>query len=241
MLVFLDFETTGLEESDKICSAGIIASENGNVFCEYELINEGKKIPPKASSIHHITNEDIKDKPAFKESRTWHILQKYNNEDATLIAHNAPFELKMLQSHNFFWNGNVIDTLRTTRHLIPECDFFSLQFLRYELKLYKEEQKERTKCMHDEHKNRCSAHNALCDALCVKLLYEYLLEIKSHLELVELTSKSVIVQKLDFGKYKGRYIEEISMCDRGYLEWMLQNIEDLDEDLRYSIKKYLLL
>ena len=44
------------------------------------------------------------------------------------------------------------------------------------------------------------------------------------------------MQKFEFGKYSGRYIEEISMCDRGYLEWMLGNIMDLDEDLRYSIE-----
>lgn len=239
MLLFLDFETTGLEEGDKICSVGVIVSEGENLFCEYELIDEGKKIPPKASSIHHITNEDIKGKPSFKESKTWAILQKYNHEDTTLIAHNAPFELSMLQKHGFFWHGNIVDTLRTTRHLIPECDYFSLQFLRYELKIYKEEQKELQKCLPNPQRSRCMAHDALCDALCVKLLYGYLLEIKSHDKLVELTSKPVVVEKLDFGKYRGRYIEEISMCDRGYLEWMVQNIEDLDEDLRFSIKRYL--
>ena len=29
------------------------------------------------------------------------------------------------------------------------------------------------------------------------------------------------------------------MCDRGYLEWMLAQIVDLDDDLRYSIDYYL--
>ncbi len=200
MLLFLDFETTGLEESDKICSVGIICSDDETFFCEYELINDGKKIPPKASAIHHITNEAIKAKPSFKESKTWALLQKYNHEDTTLIAHNAPFELKILEKYNFFWQGMVIDTLRTTKHLIPECDFFSLQFLRYELKLYKDEQTEMKKCLHERENAPCMAHNALCDALCVKLLYTYLLEIKSHLELVELTSKPVLIEKLNFGK-----------------------------------------
>lgn len=44
------------------------------------------------------------------------------------------------------------------------------------------------KCLHERENAPFMAHNALCDALCVKLLYAYLLEIKSHLELVELTS-----------------------------------------------------
>jgi DNA polymerase-3 subunit epsilon/exodeoxyribonuclease X len=77
------------------------------------------------------------------------------------------------------------------------------------------------------------------DATVVKLLYNYLLEISSLESMIELSFKNVLMQKLDFGKYSGRYIEEICMNDRAYLEWMLHNIKDLDEDLRYSINYYL--
>ncbi len=239
MLIFLDIETTGLEKSDKICSIGIIASGENKLISKYELLNEGKKIPSKASSINHITNEMIKDKPALKESGAWKFLQEHNNEDSTIIAHNVNFDLKMLLASGFVWHGRVIDTLRVTKHLIPECEQFSLQFLRYELKLYKDEKKEALKHSLLEAESEFIAHNALSDALHVKLLYEYLMEMKKHEELVELSSRHVLIEKFDFGKYSGRYIEEISMCDRGYLEWMLTNISDLDEDLKYSVNRYL--
>ena len=61
MLIFLDLETTGLEANDKICSIAIL---NASSY-KYELINEGKKIPPEATSNHNITNEDKKDKQAY--------------------------------------------------------------------------------------------------------------------------------------------------------------------------------
>ncbi|ABB43838.1 Exonuclease [Sulfurimonas denitrificans DSM 1251] len=231
MLIFLDVETTGLENGDKICSIGIICVSETAIFSKYELVNEGKKISSKASSINHITNEMIKDKPKFKDSKTWEILHENNNQSSTIIAHNVNFDLKMLLQSGFLWQGKVVDTLRVTKHLIPECEEFSLQFLRYELKLYKDEKKEAAK-----YSAEISAHNALSDALHVKLLYEYLLEIKEHDELVALSLKNVLIEKFNFGKYKGRYIEEISMCDRGYLEWMLLHVADLDEDLRYSIR-----
>ena len=36
-----------------------------------------------------------------------------------------------------------------------------------------------------------------------------------------------------------KHPDEIVISDRGYLEWMLRDISDLDEDLRYSIEYFL--
>jgi len=227
MLIFLDTETTGLDASDKICSIAVVYEENREVKSIYELVNEGKKIPPLASSINHITNEMLKDKPKLHDTKAYKFLQTHNDTDTTIVGHNINFDLKMLESTGFEFYGKVIDTLRTTRHLIKECEFFSLQFLRYELKLYKQEKEPRV------------AHHALSDAMTAKSLYELLLELADESELVRLTDEKVLLEKFEFGKYNGRYIEEISMSDRGYLEWMLGNIIDLDEDLRYSIEYFL--
>ena len=227
MLIFLDLETTGLESTDKIVSIGLVVQDAKEIKEYYEIVNEGKKIPPKASSIHHITNEDIKNKPTLKESETFKVLDSLNQAGVTLISHNINYDLKMLRSVGFEWFGEMIDTLRVSKHLMNDCEEFSLQFLRYELKLYKNESK------------GVKAHHALGDALVIKLLYEYLLELAQHKELEKLSFENVLIQKFEFGKYAGRYIEEVGMLDRGYLEWMLTNIMDLDEDLRYSISYYL--
>ncbi|MCK9491838.1 MAG: exonuclease domain-containing protein [Sulfurimonas sp.] len=227
MLIFLDTETTGLDPTDKICSIAVVYEEDRDVKSIYELVNEGKKIPPLASSINHITNEMIKGKPKLQDTKAYGFLQAHNDINTTIIGHNINFDLKMLRASGFEFFGSVVDTLRATRHLIKECEFFSLQFLRYELKLYKQEKEPRV------------AHQALSDAMTAKSLYEMLLDLADESELVRLTSEKVLLEKFEFGKYNGRYIEEISLCDRRYLEWMLANIVDLDEDLRYSITYYL--
>ena len=227
MLIFLDVETTGLEIKDRVCSIGVIGIENEELITMYELVNDGKKIPPVASSINHITNEMIKGKVKLQDSETYKFLLKHNKASSTIVGHNIKFDLEMLQKSGFKFVGEIIDTLRVTKHLIPECEQFSLQFLRYELKLYTKEE------------SRIEAHHALGDARVVKNLYEYLLDMGSKDLLAELSFKKVLVSKFGFGKYSGRYIEEISMVDRGYLEWMLGNLVDLDEDLRYSIEYYL--
>ena len=236
MLIFIDVETTGLECEDKICSIALIVVDGKDISYKYELVNEGKKIPPKASSIHHITNEMIKNKPTFKESEIYKFLQENNNEKNTLIAHNIKFDLEKLSPAGVIWKGDAIDTLRVTKHLISECEFFSLQVLRYELKLYRDEEKEKIGL---GIKDALPAHNALSDALVVKLLFNYLQELATVDEMKELSFKKVLLQKFDFGKHSGKYIEEVAMNDRGYLEWMLHSVTDLDEDLRYSVQHYL--
>ncbi len=236
MLIFLDLETTGLERTDVIVSIALIAKENEKLKVYSSLLNEGKKIPPKASSIHHITNEMIHKKPKFKESEIYKFLKNNNTQESTLIAHNVNFDLQMLSRAGIEWKGDVVDTLRVTKHLIPECEYFSLQFLRYELKLYRQELKQ---AEYLGVQMPLYAHDALDDSVVLKLLYDYLLEIVSLEKMKELTFKNVLLEKLEFGKYAGKYIEEVAMNDRGYLEWMLNTIMDLDEDLRYSITYYL--
>lgn len=231
MLIFLDLETTGVETSDVICSIALL-SENGPM---HEYVNEGKKIPSDASSIHHITNEMIKNRPPLEETQLWRFLEEHNSSEHILVGHNIEFDLGFLARKGFVWQGKSIDTLRVSKHLLPECELFSLQFLRYELKLYRVEEGAKQKY---GIKNALVAHNALSDAVVTQLLFDSLSEMASIEEMCELSRKKVLLLKLSFGKYRLKYIEEIASNDRGYLEWML-SLDDLDEDLRYSIEYYL--
>jgi DNA polymerase-3 subunit epsilon/exodeoxyribonuclease X len=232
MLIFIDLETTGIERDDKICSIAVVYEND----YKYTLVNEGKKIPSEASSVHHITNEEIKNKPKFLESDLYRFLEENNMQEHTLVAHNAPFIIEKLVSHGFIWKGAIIDTFRVTKHLIPECEFFSLQFLRYELKLYREEKGLQRKY---GIKDALIAHNALSDALVVVLLFNYLTTLVEEEKMKELSFENVLLEKFPFGKYKGRYIEEICMNDTSYVQWLLQNATDIDEDIKYSINYYL--
>ena len=236
MLIFLDLKTTGFEKNDKICSMGLIVTDAQHRETRYELFNEGKKISSKASSLHHITNEMLKNKPNFIQSDIYRFLISHNNQDTTLVTHNVKLLLDTLLLYNISWKGGVIDTFRVVKHLISECEFFSLQFLRYELKLYYHEEQQ---SLFFGINPNIIANNALDDALITKLLYDYLLDYATIDEMYELSFKNVLVQKIGFGKYADRYIEDIVINDRKYLQWLLRNITDMDEDLRYSIEYYL--
>jgi len=226
MLMFLDIKTTGFESDDKICALSLmLQDEDETVFLGEEFVNEGKKIAAKASARHHVTNEMIADKGAFKESEIYTLLEKYNNETTVLVVHNASFVLQMLREGGFTFYGKIIDTLRVSRHLMPECELFSLQFLRYELKLYTLEPKNTQSCFVEA-------------VIILELLYKYLEAMATPKEMFDLSFANVLLQKFPFGKYKERYIEEIVMQDRNYCVWLL-SLEDLDEDLHYSLEYYL--
>jgi len=231
MLIFLDLQTTGLESSDVICSISLLSEDS----LTYELLNEGKKIPALASSIHNITNEMIKGKSTFKQSNIYATFQKYNIKENTLVGHNINFDLEKLAALKIVWNGDIIDTMKVTKHLIEGCNFFSLNYLLYELHLYKQEEKLKIKY---GIKDALVAHNAQSDVLITKLLFDFLNEIERIENMKELSNKKVLLQKLTFGKYQGRYIEEIVDLDRGYLQWML-SLSEIDEDLKYSLEYYL--
>ncbi len=234
MLIYLDLETTGLEKKDRVCAIGLIGVEGEQVTVMSDLVKPPKKIRPEAMAIHHITNEMVSVKPPFLESKTLKWLSEHNRIDNILVAHNIDFELTMLQKEGLVWQGAIIDTLKCTKHLIEECEKHSLQYLRYELGLYKSEAAA-AKALDIP----LVAHTVLSDALHAKLLHEYLRDMADDERLFELTVKRALIQKFNFGKYSGRYIEEIVMRDPGYLEWMLGNMFDMDEDLRYSVEYYL--
>ena len=68
-LIFFDVETTGLNVSkDKIIELSYIkVYPNGTEESNTVRINPGFPIPAESSAIHHITDEDVKDCPMFKQ------------------------------------------------------------------------------------------------------------------------------------------------------------------------------
>ncbi len=230
MILFFDSETTGVEKKDKICSIGLVCGDE----VHYELINPLMKIPPSASMIHHITNEMVAVAAAFAHSEIKGVLESFNSSENTIVMHNAPFDLEMLSKEGFIWQGGIIDTLKCSQSLMDDLDSYALQFLRYELRLYKNEES-----FFNRFGIKLTPHNAISDALSVRMIYEYLLDLASYDELLEISSANVLIHRLPFGKYAKRYIEEIVKKDSAYLVWMLSNVNDLDDDLRYSIEYFL--
>lgn len=241
--VLLDTETTGAGENDRIIQLGFLVLQGKSVDVYNDLCSTDVPIGYGAMEVHGITPEQIEGKPLCPDTDAFKALQMLNTPDNVMIIHNAPFDLGMLSKENFTLQMRLIDTLRCAKHLFDEEDSHRLQYFRYRLGLYKNEKAEA-----DALGIVVKAHDAIGDVLVLKL---FLTELRKRLserfgdvnpidKMVELTQTPVYVTKpLKFGKHKGKTLSEIADADRGYLSWMLANMENLDEDMKYSIARVL--
>lgn len=121
-----DTETTGFDPiaGDRIVEIGAVELNQhlptGKVFHQY--INPERDMPPGAYEVHGLSIDFLKDFPVFSE-----IANEFIDfiGDATLIAHNAKFDMKFINSE--LKNANLqevplnqsLDTLEIARKKFP--------------------------------------------------------------------------------------------------------------------------
>lgn len=232
--IILDTETTGFAEKDRIIQLAYIVFDGMNLEPFETFCHTDQPINFSAMAVHHITPEMIENQPKLIDTEIYKFLEELNTEDNYLVIHNAPFDLDMLAKEGFQNKMKVIDTLKVTKNLAPNLESHAMQYLRYHRGLYKEEA-EITKLLGVEIK----AHDAMGDIVVLFLLFKRLLDGRTPDELVEISQKQNIVNKLRFGKYRGQLISDVLKTDRGYLEWMIAKLTDLDPEIKASIEHFL--
>ncbi len=240
--ILFDTETTGNAEKDRIIQiGGMILRSKSDIEVYDELCGADVPISIEAMEVHNITPDVIAGKPPVTQTSLYKKINEYNLPANYLIAHNISFDLGMLKKEGFENQYTLIDTVRCARHLFADMPYHRLQYLRYALGLYEEEDAEAKKLG-----ITIKAHDAIGDVLVMKLLLSRLVQEARRQfpdkdimqKLAELTETPVLIQTFKFGKYKGREIEEISNEDMGYIKWMRKNL-DLDEDMVYTLDYYL--
>ncbi len=240
--IILDTETTGVSENDRVIQLGYIVLGTNPIEVHNEFNSSDIPISFGAMEVHGITPDLLQDKPICVETSAYKRLQELNTHDNYLIIHNAPFDIKMLEKEGFSTQMKVIDTLRVAKHILPDEDAHRLQYFRYKMELYKEEEKEAAALG-----VVVKAHDAIGDVLVLKLLLSKLrVEVQAQFpnenpveKMVDLTNTPILVKTFRFGKHKGKELAEVASTDAGYLRWMLSSMDNLDDDMRYSINFYL--
>lgn len=240
--IILDTETTGTDEKDRVIQLGYIVLGGKEIEVHNEFCSSEIPISFGAMEVHGITPDMIEDKPECVQTKAYKRLEELNTPDNYLIIHNAPFDITMLEKEGFKTQMKVIDTLRVAKHIFPDEEAHRLQYFRYKMDIYKEEKKEA-----DALGIVVKAHDAIGDVLVLKLFLSKLKEAVLSTypsdnpveKMVDLTNTPILVKTFRFGKHKGKTLEEVAREDAGYLRWMLSSMENLDDDMRYSINYYL--
>ncbi len=240
--VLFDTETTGNGENDRIIQIGaMVIRSKEDIEIYDEMCSAEVPISLEAMEVHNITPELIADKPFYRDTKFAARIEELNASENYLIAHNIDFDLGMLQREGFANKFTTIDTVRCSRHLFPDLPHHRLQYLRYALGLYRDEEEEAVRLGVS-----IRAHDAIGDVLVMKLLFSRLVKETKKLfpdknpieKMVELSNTPFLIREFKFGKYKGSKIEDIASKDMGYLKWMRNNL-DLDKDLKYTLDHYI--
>lgn len=225
---FLDTETTTNDTKyAEVVEIGVyFPTENGWQKFE-ERCKPFNKITIGAMATHHITPKMLENAPRFRDTEVYKWLKE--NTDAVLIAHNAPYDTAVLSNEAIQIPENrIIDTLNVAKHILTDenIESYSLQYLRYfyDLDQFNE----------NDELPATMAHSAMYDTVVLKWLFEFLsMKIrKLHPgrdvidEMIRLSTLPVLLQKISFGKYRGKSFEDIYAQDKGYLEWLSRNTDD---------------
>jgi DNA polymerase III subunit epsilon len=125
--IVFDTETTGLDpvSGDRLVEIGCIELVNrfptGKVFHRY--LNPERDMPEAAFKVHGLSVEFLKDKPRFVEVVEELVL--FIGDDASLVAHNAMFDLGFLNAElkragkGELNRDRLVDTLLLARRKHP--------------------------------------------------------------------------------------------------------------------------
>jgi exodeoxyribonuclease X len=141
--------------------------------------------------------------------------------DKICVAHNAKFDRSFLPCLE---DRRWLCTKRLAMHLFPDAPGHSNQVLRYWLGGAKLDLKGQV------------PHRAMADVIVTKFVFGKLIEkylTDGHEDsddaLIAFAASPIKCKSLWFGKHKGTAPEA---CPRDYIAWCLNNMQDLDADLR---------
>ncbi len=230
--ILIDTETTGLEDGRLIQ----VAYKRLDTFdVVNELFKPEKAIEIQAMAIHHITEEEIADKPAFKGSKIQKELIELSSTHI-FIAHNAKFDVGILNSDGVDPKFSIC-TKKVAYEYYKDEPSYSLQCLRYSREL------------DDEDLRNLMPHDALTDIILLeKLFFDLFLGVEAEIKnsdekviltkMINITTNPQTIRKFAFGKYRGKSISDVLEKDINYLQWMVRQ-NDLDDDLKFTLETHL--
>ena len=225
-LVFFDLETTGIDiAKDRIVEISMVkVMPNGEEIVKTRRINPGMPIPPESTAIHGITDEDVKDCPKFKEIAKSLAAQI---EGCDLAGFNSNrFDIPML-AEEFLRAGVDVDLNRR-------------KFIDVQTIFHKMEQRNLTAAYKFYgNKDLANAHSAEADTMATYEVLKaqldrypelendvnFLSKYSSFTNNVDFAGRMVYNEKgqevINFGKYKGRVVEEVLKSDPSYYAWIM--------------------
>ena len=226
-IIFFDLETTGTSvTADRIVEISLIkVFPDGHTEEKTRRINPERHIPEESTAIHHITDDDVKDAPTFRQiAKSLHELF----EDSDIAGFNSnKFDVPLL-IEEFGRAGLSFDV--SGRNFVDVQGIFHKMEQRTLVAAY------RFYCgkeLNDAHS--ASADTRATSEVLLSQLDRYpelkndvsaLAEFSSGGRYVDLAGRMVYDDNhepiFNFGKNKGRKVKDIVRHEPGFIQWIMQ-------------------
>lgn len=226
-IIFFDLETTGTNIlRDRIVEISYIkVMPSGNETERTLRINPGMPIPAEATAIHHITDDDVKNAPPFKQ-----VAQELANVflGCDIAGFNSNrFDVPMLMEE-FLRAGVNIDLSR--RKFVDVQTIFHKMEQRTLIAAYKFYCGKDLTEAHSANADTRATYEVLKAQLdhypSLKNDIAFLSDFSSQNKNVDLMGRIIYNEAgkevFNFGKYKGQIVEDVFRRDIGYYSWMMQ-------------------
>ena len=234
-LIFFDLETTGVNAAkDKIVEISYIkVYPNGKEESNTIRINPGRHIPEEATAVHHITDDDVKNCPSFKDVAK-ELSRVFEGCDIAGFNSNR-FDLPLLVEE-FLTAGVNIDM--TKRKFIDVQTIFHKMEQRTLVAAYRFYCDKDLEEAHSANADTRATYEVLKAQLDrydgLKNDIEFLSDFSSQNKNVDLAGRFVYDDNrepvFNFGKYKGQSVLKVLERDSGYYGWMMQG--DFPQDTK---------
>lgn len=225
-LVFIDLETTGIDVvNDRIVEISALKiMPTGKQEIKTRRVNPTIPIPAEATAVHGISNDDVKDEPTFKEIAK-SLAQFLEGCDMAGFNSNK-FDFPLLAEE--FLRADVDFDFRKRKFIDVQTIFHKMEkrTLEAAYKFY---------C----NKDLMGAHSAEADAIATFEVLksqldrypdlqndiDFLAEFSTHKQNVDFAGRIVYdengVEVFNFGKHKGKPVEDVFTKEPSYYSWMM--------------------
>lgn len=240
-IVFFDLETTGLDTAkDRIVEIAYLkVYPNGEEESHRYLINPERHIPEECTAVHGITDDDVKEMLTFRQ-KARDIEHDFTGCDIAGYNSNN-FDLPMLMEE--FMRAGI------NPDFIERADKVDVQVIFHKMEQRTLSAAYKFYCG----KDHIDAHSALGDVVATYEVLQGQLDKYPELknDIKELAALTTFVKRVDpagrmiyndkgkavfnFGKYKGREVEDVLKNCPGYYEWMMNS--DFPEQTKQVLTK----
>ena len=226
-IIFFDLETTGTNIlTDRIVEISYIKILPSGAEIERTIrVNPERHIPAEATAIHHITDDDVKNEPTFKQVAQ-EIANVFTGADIAGFNSNR-FDIPVL-AEEFIRAGVSIDLAR--HKFIDVQTIFHKMEQRTLIAAYKFYCGKDLEEAHSANADTRATYEVLKAQLdhypSLKNDVEFLSEFSSQNKNVDFMGRIIYnadgKEVFNFGKYKGQAVEDVFRRDSGYYAWMMQ-------------------